>query len=244
MPAFLPKACAARFCSTSTSRTSEEPFTMLRALFFDFDGLIADTESAVLASAAEIFDEHGAEFPFERWLGVVGTSQPEGFWVPWLSEQTGIEHDAAALWADAQRRNVTMVATLSPNPGVEELLRAAKHAQLTTRVVSSSPSSWVVPISERLGLRPFLNGYTTREHAERAKPHPDLYLAALVATGVDPDEALVFEDSANGVRAAVAAGLRVIAVPGPVTSRQDFSHATTTISSIADVNLDALHAMF
>ena len=217
---------------------------MLRAIFFDFDGLIADTESAVLASAASIFDEHGATFPFERWLRIVGTSQPEGFWVPWLSEQTGAVHDGNALWAEAQRRNVALVATIAPNPGVEELLRASKLASLTTRVVSSSPSSWVVPISERLGLRPFLGGYTTREHAERAKPHPDLYLAALAATGIDPGEAVVFEDSANGVRAAVAAGLQVIAVPGPVTMRQDFSHATAVVESVAHVDLAMLNAMF
>lgn len=217
---------------------------MLRTIFFDFDGLLADTESAVLASAVSIFNEHGVEFPFERWLGVVGTSQPEGFWVPWLSEQTGQPHDATELWADAQRRNVELVAALSPNPGVEDLLREAKHANIATRVVSSSPSSWVVPISERLGLRPFLGGFTTREHAERAKPHPDLYLAALAATGTDATEAIVFEDSANGVHAAKAAGLRVIAVPGPVTSRQDFSHATAVISSIANVDIAHLRTMF
>lgn len=217
---------------------------MLRAIFFDFDGLIADTESAVLASAAAIFDEHDAVFPFDRWLTVVGTSQPEGFWVPWLEEQTGRSHDSGALWADAQRRNIELVATLAPNPGVEELLRAAKHGSVTTRVVSSSPSSWVVPISERLGLRPFLGGYTTREHAPRAKPHPDLYLAALAAIDIDPTEAVVFEDSANGVHAAVAAGLQVIAVPGPVTRHQDFSHATAVVSSMSDLDLAALHAMF
>ena len=216
---------------------------MLRAIFFDFDGLIADTESAVLASAVSIFHEHGAEFPFERWLSVVGTSQPAGFWVPWLTEQTGQPHHVDELWADAQRRNIELVAALSPNPGVEELLREAKHAKIETRVVSSSPSSWVVPISERLGLRPFLGGFTTREHAERAKPHPDLYLAALAATGTDPAEAIVFEDSANGVHAAKAAGLQVIAVPGPVTSRQDFSHATAVVASIADVDIARLRTM-
>lgn len=217
---------------------------MLRAIFFDFDGLMADTESAVLASAASIFHEHGATFPVERWLSIVGTSQPEGFWVPWLSEQTGTAHDTRSLWDEAQRRNVALVAAIPPNPGIEDLLRAAKLASLTTRVVSSSPSSWVVPISERLGLRPFLGGYTTREHAERAKPHPDLYLAALAATGIDPGDAVVFEDSANGVRAARAAGLRVIAVPGPVTMRQDFSHATMIVESLAHVDLAMLYAMF
>lgn len=213
----------------------------LRAIFFDFDGLIADTESAVLASAASIFAEHGATLPMDRWLAVVGTSQPPGFWAPWLAEQTGRhDHDMPALWAEAQRRNVEMVSMLSPNPGVEDLLRAARREGIVTRVVSSSPSTWVVPITERLGLRPWLGGFTTREDAERAKPHPDLYLAALAATGFDADEVVVFEDSANGTRAAVDAGLRVIAVPGPVTASQDFRHADLVAASIAEIRISDL----
>jgi HAD superfamily hydrolase (TIGR01509 family) len=216
---------------------------VLRAIFFDFDGLIADTESAVLASAASIFAEHGATLPLDRWLEVVGTSQPKGFWAPWLAEQTGRDHDPHALWEEAERRNIELVATLSPNAGVEDLLRAARRDGIATRVVSSSPSTWVVPISERLGLRPWLGGYTTREDAVRAKPHPDLYLAALAATGLHADDVLVFEDSANGARAAIDAGLRVVAVPGPVTAHQDFSHATSVADSIADLEMSDLHAL-
>ena len=217
----------------------------LRGIFFDFDGLVADTESAVLASAASIFRDHGATLPIDRWLDVVGTSQPDGFWGSWLSEQTGLDHDQDALWAEAERRNIELVSGLLPNAGVEDMLRAARSEGVITRVVSSSPSTWVVPISERLGLRPWLGGYTTREDAPRAKPHPDLYLAALAATGLHPDEVIVFEDSANGTTAAIDAGLRVIAVPGPVTLHQDLSHAhlvTATMEGLAISDLqDLLH---
>ena len=217
----------------------------LRGIFFDFDGLVADTESAVLASAASIFRDHGATLPIDRWLDVVGTSQPDGFWGSWLSEQTGLDHDQDALWAEAERRNIELVSGLLPNAGVEDMLRAARSEGLITRVVSSSPSTWVVPISERLGLRPWLGGYTTREDAPRAKPHPDLYLAALAATGLHPEEVIVFEDSANGTTAAIDAGLRVIAVPGPVTLHQDLSHAhlvTATMEGLAISDLqDLLH---
>ncbi len=223
--------------------TPISPSRPLKAIFFDFDGLIADTESAVLASAASIFAEHGATLPLDRWMAIVGTSQPHGFWAPWLAEQTGRDdHDVQALWAEAERRNVELVSMLSPNPGVEDLLRAARREGIVTRVVSSSPSTWVVPITERLGLRPWLGGYTTREDAVRAKPYPDLYLAALAATGFEADEVVVFEDSANGTRAAVDAGLRVVAVPGPVTAHQDFSHAGLVAPSMADVQLSDLHA--
>ena len=215
----------------------------LRGIFFDFDGLIADTESAVLASAASIFEDHGATLPIDRWLDIVGTSQPRGFWGPWLSEQTGLDHDHDELWERAEQRNVELVSLLSPNPGVEDMLRAARADGLVTRVVSSSPSTWVVPISERLGLRPWLGGYTTREDARRAKPHPDLYIEALAATGLHADEVIVFEDSANGARAAIDAGIRVIVIPGPVTRHQDFTHAHFVSASMADLVLGDLRRL-
>ncbi len=104
--------------------------------------------------------------------------------------------------------------------GLADVLdRAAAHG-LVLAVVSSSPAWWVHGHLQRLALLDRFAFVVTREDAERAKPHPDLYLVALSRLRLDPAEVLVVEDSVNGVLAAQAAGLPAVALPNPVTARQ------------------------
>ncbi len=97
--------------------------------------------------------------------------------------------------------------------------------------MSSSPAHWVHGHLSRLGLLERFAFVVTREDAVRAKPHPDLYLAALERLEVDPAHVLVVEDSVNGVAAAHAAGLSAVAVPNAVT--QDQPHAVTVLETVA-----------
>ena len=97
-----------------------------------------------------------------------------------------------------------------------------------------------MPHLERLGLAAPLATVVTREDAARPKPAPDLYAEALRRLGLVADDAVAVEDSANGVAAARGAGLRVVAVPGPVTAGQDLSAADLQVASLAELDLDAL----
>jgi HAD superfamily hydrolase (TIGR01509 family) len=117
------------------------------------------------------------------------------------------------------------VAAVEPAHGLDAALTALTAAGTRLAVVSSSPASWVLPHLDRLGWLGRFEAVVTREDAARAKPHPDLYLMALARLGLTPEGVVVVEDSANGVAAAVAAGLPCVAMPNPVTAHHDLSLA-------------------
>ncbi len=109
-------------------------------------------------------------------------------------------------------------------------------------VASSSPRDWVEGHLDTHGLRPFFNCIRCSDDVKRTKPDPELFLSALEGLGVAAAEALVLEDSPNGIRAARAAGIRSVAVPGPLTRDMVFEGADLRLDSLADLSLSELIA--
>jgi beta-phosphoglucomutase-like phosphatase (HAD superfamily) len=107
-------------------------------------------------------------------------------------------------------------------------------------VASSSPENWVVGHLTRLGLIEFFEQIVTADDVEKTKPDPALFLLAAEKLGVTPQQAIVFEDSRNGVLAGKRAGMYVVAVPNPLTDGMDFSEADLKLGSLADLSLEQL----
>ena len=103
-------------------------------------------------------------------------------------------------------------------PGVRDRLLEARALGFAAAVASSSPSAWVQPWLDTHDLMPLLQAVCTRDDVARVKPEPDLFLKAAERLGVPPAECIVFEDSPNGIRAAHAAGMRVVAIPNALTA--------------------------
>ncbi len=209
-----------------------------RALVFDFDGTLADTETAVLAAWQETFHDHGVELPLEAWYAVIGTQHTTAAMFALLAEHVpGL--DAEALRPVTRARVLKMLETLVPREGVLDYLDAAEERGLKLAVASSSSGAWVKPHLERLGIAGRFQAVLTGDlHA--AKPRPDLYLAALTALGVEPAETIAFEDTPHGVTSAKAAGLTCVAVPNAITTTLDFAQADVVLSSFAAKPLEAL----
>ena len=125
--------------------------------------------------------------------------------------------------------------------GLRDLLVDARARGLRLGVCSSSTPKWVVGHLDRLGLTALFDGIQCRDRPDlRAKPAPDLYLAACAGLGVRPDEAIAFEDSRNGMLAAQAAGMRCVVVPNALTCAMDLDGADHRFASLADVSLASL----
>lgn len=207
---------------------------MLRALVLDFDGLVVDTETTALESWQELYRQLGAELPLNAWAGTIGTWEAPWNPVEDLTARVGRPPTPAEL---AKRRGRELALSLRQPllPGVWELLCAARDSDLELGIASSSSRAWVARHLESRAIAGRFRCLATRDDVERTKPDPALYRVALACLGVPAEEALAYEDSVLGVRAAKAAGLRVVAVPGPLTRDHDFREADLVLGSLAEL---------
>jgi HAD superfamily hydrolase (TIGR01509 family) len=215
----------------------------IRALLFDFDGLLIDTESPSRLGWEELYREHGRELPLDRWATNVGTLDEPFDPMLHLEELIGSALDRDALDTWRRERESVLIELEALRPGVEDYLEEAKRRRLLTAVVSSSSRAWIDPSLIRLSRLDSWDAIVTADgDAARAKPRPDLYLEALDRLSVRAGEAIAFEDSPNGVQAARAAGIFCVAVPNPITTTLAFDQADLVVDSLADLPLSDLLA--
>ncbi|MBW2540574.1 MAG: HAD family hydrolase [Deltaproteobacteria bacterium] len=204
----------------------------MRALVFDFDGLILDTETSVYEAWRIVYEEHDQVLPRDRWLTRIGTDGSAFDPLLELRERVGETLDAEQIKQRRMAYHRAHIEKLDQMPGVRACLEHARAESIGTAIASSSPFYWVSGHVERLGLTPFFDQIVTAEHVSAAKPAPDLYLRATELLGVDPRDAIALEDSPNGVQSAKAAGLYCIAVPGPMTRTLCFEGADSVMASL------------
>jgi HAD superfamily hydrolase (TIGR01509 family) len=203
------------------------------AILFDFDGTIIDTEWPVYESIRREFERAGEPFPLTDWQAVVGTDQDLG-WLERLRAALGEAFDEDAVQLRRRCTRDSMLDTQGLRPGVIEVLAAAADRSLGLAVASSSPRTWVERHLDRVGLTHRFHAIRTVDDVERAKPAPDLFLAAAAALGVDAADCVAVEDSPHGATAAREAGARVIVVPNRVTAGGDFGAADLVADSLTD----------
>lgn len=215
----------------------------IRALLFDFDGLILDTEWPDYESWQAVYLSHGQALPVETWGQIVGGNGASDF-DPHnhLEQLCGMPLDREEVWINRRQKYLSNLAELEVLPGVIDYLDAAEDMGLQLAVASSSPENWVRGHLARLGLYERFDAIKTADDVKRTKPDPELYVAAMQALEVAPDEAIVFEDSPNGVLAAKAAGVFAVAVPNRITEQLKLEHADLRLTSLADMQLAELIA--
>ena len=215
---------------------------MIRALIFDFDGLILETEGPIFQSWQEVYRAYGQVLSWDTWGDIIGRS--EIAWDPLadLEESVGEKLDRPRLEEARRQREMEMILAQPVMPGVLEYLEAARQRGLLLAVASSSSYAWVYGHLSRLGLLAYFSCLRTSDDVRRAKPDPELYLSALKGLNIHASEALALEDSPHGITAAKGAGLFCVAVPNELTRRLDTRLADLTLNSLLDLSLEQLLA--
>ncbi len=217
---------------------SRRPST--RALIFDFDGLILDTEVPEFEAWQHIYRMHTCHLSFATWSACIGTSEPVFNPYEHLEAQVRRAINRDDVRAAHRERFMELVAAQSVLPGVKEYLIDAKRLGLKVGVASSSTREWVEGHLLRLGLSTCFDNIKCKDDVRRTKPDPELYLAALQTLQVPSDEAIALEDSPNGILAAKAAGLFCVAVPNALTRRMSLDRADLRLTSLTDLPLEGL----
>ncbi len=215
---------------------------MIRAIIFDFDGLILDTETPEYQSWQEIYQSHGCELPLSLWTSMIGKGNDDITFDPYAHLETQLKHaiDRVAMRTARRAWMMDKIALQPVLPGIVDYLTDAKRMGLKIGLASSSGGEWVKGHLTRLGLIEHFECIRNADDVVRTKPDPELYFAVLKAMDIQSHEAIAFEDSANGAWAAKRAGLFCVAVPNPMTSSLNFDHVDYKLNSLADMNLSEL----
>jgi HAD superfamily hydrolase (TIGR01509 family) len=212
----------------------------MKAVIFDFDGLILDTETALYRSWQRIYRRYGCELPLERWAANIGGYSYEVFHpIGYLEEQSGMRFDHDELNTERRAWYVDLVNSWDALPGVREMIADARALGLRVGVASSSSTRWVPGHLERLRLRGHIDAVRCGNEVEKVKPDPAVYLRVLEDLGVAAADAFAIEDSPKGLAAARAAGLYSVAVPNSVTGILDLE-ADQRFDSLAGVSMAEL----
>jgi HAD superfamily hydrolase (TIGR01509 family) len=214
------------------------PPDSIRAVIFDMDGVLTDSEPLINAAAVEFFRELGVAVRPDDFLPFVGTGEDR--YLGGVAELYGV-----TLPPQAKRRTYEIYLDLVPRrlrafPGAVELVRTCRTAGLMVAVASSADRIKIDANLRQIGVPPdSWDAVVSAEDAARKKPAPDLFLAAARRLSVEPAECVVIEDAVNGVRAAKAAAMRCVAVaqtfPAAKLAEADLVKESVAVITLADL---------
>jgi HAD superfamily hydrolase (TIGR01509 family) len=210
-----------------------------RAVVFDLDGLMFNTEELYQDVGAELLRRRGCEFGADLLDAMMGRPNH-------VALQIMIDwHDLSATVDELSRETdeifpAILDARLEPMPGLLDLLAALESHGIPKAIATSSRRSFVEDVLSRFALAPRFQFMLTSESVTHGKPNPEIYQKAAATFGLSTREIAVLEDSANGCKAAVSAGARVVAVPGGHSLNHDFTGAEFVAQSLRDRRIYAM----
>ncbi len=208
----------------------------VKAVVFDLDGLMFNTEELYIDVGTELLRRRGKEFGKELLDKTMG--RPSAVALQFMIDEHALAETVEELLAETDEIFPEILRTrLLPMPGLLELLSALERHGIPKAIATSSRRLFVDRVLAPFHFHPRFAFILTSEDIVHGKPHPEIYLTAAARHGVSPPEMLVLEDSQNGCQAAVAAGAIAVAVPGDHSRSHDFSGARLVASSLADERL-------
>ncbi|MFW6362691.1 MAG: HAD family hydrolase [Spirochaeta sp.] len=208
---------------------------MLKAVIFDMDGVIIDSEPLHTQVVIEVLAEQGIAMTSEKLVKYIGTSN-RPMWEE-LRAEFGIPVDVDDLVKRQHDANLEHLRTFSDLliPGVLDLIQDLHHRRIPLAVASSSGRDYIEAVLLKYRLTEFFPVVVSGAEVPRGKPEPDIFLSAALQLGVPAVNCTVIEDSRHGVTAGRAAGMRVIGFQNPHSGNQDLSHAQHIADSMPAV---------
>jgi pseudouridine 5'-phosphatase len=212
----------------------------LRAVVFDLDGLLLNTEELYQFVGTELMRRRGRTFEEELIQKITGRPQAVALqmMIDWHGLDTTVDilaKETGDLFAEILDDRLALM------PGAAELLGALESARVPKAIATGSGRRFTRDVLGKFHLEPRFEFILTGEDVVHGKPDPEIYRLAAAKFGLGPGQMMVLEDSQNGCRAAVTTGAFAVAVPSSPSSQHDFSGAALVVDSLADRRIyDAL----
>ena len=212
---------------------------MIKAVIFDMDGVLADSEPLYLESINKILAGYHSHMTESEYKDILGETFEHSwdviiqrYMLPYTRDYWLAKYDTVV--------EETLSTKVQPSPGLHQLLAEITRRRLPKGLASSSKRIWVMAVLRALGLEKEFRVIITGEEVKNGKPHPEIFQTAANLLDAAPRECLVIEDSPVGIMAAKTAGTKVVALRTPYTTGMDLSRADRVIDSLAHFDYSLL----
>lgn len=209
---------------------------MIKAVIFDMDGVIVDSEPIHFESDKMTMEYYKKEISDDELNNYVGVSNPE-MWAELRNKYRLIESVEEILEKQLYyKKHLIGNKKLEPIDGIRELLDELKSSRIRIGLASSSSKEFIEFILNNLGIKEYFEVIISGEDVKKGKPAPDIFQKASEVLDVEPSNCLVIEDSGHGVKAAKLAGMKCIGFNNPGSGKQDLSLADAVVCSIREIS--------
>lgn len=212
---------------------------MIKAVIFDFDGVIADTPSVWLGSIAKFMQQRGVELGENDFQELIGKT----FMVKYslLKEKYGIDVD----FEEFKERTMEVARKkaaeeLKPNPGVKDLIDSLRSKGIMVAIASANARRNIDLLLNKFNLISEFYVIVDQDDVTEQKPSPEIYLKTAEKLDVKAEDCVALEDTDLGVKSAKNAGMKVVAVPNKYTKHHNFSKADLVVESLEELNAEKI----
>lgn len=213
----------------------------MKAIIFDMDGVMTNTEPVHYACWKEVLKEDGVNLEYDTYKACIGSTRE--FFLDLVKDNYGKVYDdpQEALDRMQEKKNIFIEKNGLPvMDGIKESVERLHNAGYLLAVASSSPMHAIESTLDTIGIRPYFQSLTSGTEVENSKPAPDTFLCAMQKLHLTPEECLVVEDSTNGGMAAKAAGMKCVWFHNQDSGDQSISHAELEIAEWNEQNTDQI----
>ena len=215
----------------------------MKAVIFDMDGVIIDSEPIHFEVDMQTMREFGVNISKDELNKYVGTTNE--YMLNDLINKYKIQKSIKEILEYKMELTIRRIKETKINAisGIPELLISLKHNNIKTAIGSSSPKELIITVIEKFQLGKYFDCIVSGDEVKEGKPKPDIYLEVSKRIGVNPEECIVIEDSRNGVLAAKNAGMKCFGFRNVNSGNQDLSKADIIVDSIRNIDIQIIKVL-
>lgn len=223
--------------------TSKGICIVVKAVIFDMDGVIIDSEPVQMKAINQVMAQWGIQLEEKDFIPMIGRRLADDY--DYLKHNFGVPVGIQEFMGQKNKAyQGLMINEAVEMPGLTPLLKRLKSAGILIGIASGSCRADIQMIVKTLKIESYFQTLTSGDDVVHGKPHPEIYQLAASRLKVPVEECIAIEDTSYGVQSSKEAGMKCVAFPHPYTRHQDFSRADISVASLNEISLELLSSFY